>query len=127
VVLDDQELSAILGKGVRSNAGEEMGRIIDVIVGRDGQTVALGTGREGKQLRRWHELWRNLLICSAGPAKPALGRGRIQRAVRRAFNFGSEVTSSEVYDWIYPRCRHLLTQARRHSARRVLMSARSLV
>jgi hypothetical protein len=36
VVLDDQEVSAILGKTVRSNAGEEMGRIIDVIVGRDG-------------------------------------------------------------------------------------------
>jgi hypothetical protein len=56
------------------------------------------------------------------PAKPALGRGRIQRAVRRAFNFGSEVTSSDVYDWVYPRSRHLLTQARRHSARRVLMT-----
>jgi hypothetical protein len=40
VVLDDQEVSAILGKGVRSNAGEEMGRIIDVIVGRDGQIHA---------------------------------------------------------------------------------------
>ena len=26
------------------------------------------------------------------PAKPALGKGRIQRAVRRAFYFGSEVT-----------------------------------
>jgi hypothetical protein len=56
------------------------------------------------------------------PAKPALGNGRIQRAVRRAFNFGSEVTSSEVYDWVYPRRRHLLTQAHRHSARRVLMT-----
>jgi sporulation protein YlmC with PRC-barrel domain len=40
VVLDDQEVSAILGKSVRSNAGEEMGRIIDVIVGRDGQIHA---------------------------------------------------------------------------------------
>ena len=40
VVLDDQEVSAILGKGVRSNAGEEMGRIVDVIVSRDGQVHA---------------------------------------------------------------------------------------
>jgi hypothetical protein len=30
VVLDDQEVSAILGKGVGSNAGEDMGRIVDV-------------------------------------------------------------------------------------------------
>ena len=56
------------------------------------------------------------------PAKPALGNGRIQRAVRRAFYFGSEVTSSDIYDWVYPRRRHLLTQAHRHSARRVLMT-----
>ena len=40
VVLDDQEVSAILGKSVRSNAGEDMGRIIDVIVSRDGQIRA---------------------------------------------------------------------------------------
>ena len=58
------------------------------------------------------------------PAKPALGNGRIQRAVRRAFYFAhsSEVTSSDVYDWVYPCRRHLLTQAHRHSARRVLMT-----
>jgi hypothetical protein len=40
VVLDDQEVSAILGKSVRSNAGEDMGRIVDVIVSRDGQIHA---------------------------------------------------------------------------------------
>jgi hypothetical protein len=56
------------------------------------------------------------------PAKPALGNGRIQRAVRRAFYFDFELTSSDVYDWVYPRRRHLLTQAHRHSARRVLMT-----
>jgi hypothetical protein len=39
VVLDD-EVSAILGKGVHSNAGEDMGRIVDVIVGRDGRIHA---------------------------------------------------------------------------------------
>jgi hypothetical protein len=56
------------------------------------------------------------------PAKPALGNGRIQRAVRRAFYFGSELTSSAIYDWVYPRRRHLLSQAHRHSVRRVLMT-----
>jgi PRC-barrel domain len=40
VVLEDREVSAILGGGVRSSTGEEMGRIIDVIVGRDGQIHA---------------------------------------------------------------------------------------
>ena len=40
VVLDDQEVSAILGKSIRSNAGENMGRIVDVIVSRDGQIHA---------------------------------------------------------------------------------------
>ena len=40
VVLDDQEVSAILGKSVRSNAGEDMGRIVDVIVSRDGHIDA---------------------------------------------------------------------------------------
>jgi hypothetical protein len=40
VVLDDQGVSAILGKDVRSNAGEDMGRIVDVIVSRDGQIHA---------------------------------------------------------------------------------------
>src|SRR5437016_2270790 len=40
MVLDDQEVSSILGKGVRSNAGEDMGRIVDVIVSRDGQIHA---------------------------------------------------------------------------------------
>jgi hypothetical protein len=40
VVLDDQEVYAILGKGIRSNAGEDMGRIVDVIVSQDGQIHA---------------------------------------------------------------------------------------
>jgi hypothetical protein len=44
------------------------------------------------------------------PAKPALGNGRIQRAVRRAFYFDFELTSSDVYDSVYPRRRHLHTR-----------------
>ena len=40
VVLDDQEVSTILGKSVRSNGGEDMGRIVDIIVSHDGQVRA---------------------------------------------------------------------------------------
>jgi hypothetical protein len=40
MVLDDQEVSTILGKSVRSSAEEDMGRIVDIIVSRDGQVHA---------------------------------------------------------------------------------------
>jgi hypothetical protein len=40
VVLDDQGVSTILGKSVRSSADEDMGRIVDIIVSRDGQIHA---------------------------------------------------------------------------------------
>src|SRR5262249_19447255 len=39
-VLDDQEVSTILGKSVRSSADEDMGRIVDIIVSRDSQVHA---------------------------------------------------------------------------------------
>jgi hypothetical protein len=39
-VIDDREVEGILGKSVRSNAGEDMGQIVDVIVKRDGQVRA---------------------------------------------------------------------------------------
>ena len=39
-VLDDQQVTAILGKSVRGRNGEDMGRIVDVIVNRDGQVRA---------------------------------------------------------------------------------------
>jgi hypothetical protein len=54
--------------------------------------------------------WERFRNLQRRPAKPALGNGRIQRGVRRAFYFGSEVTSSAVYNWVYPRRRHSLTQ-----------------
>ena len=72
------------------------------------------------RLREAPMKWESYPNLQQRPAKPALGNGRIQRAVRRAFYFGSEVTSSVAYDWAYPRRRHLLTQAHRHSVRRVL-------
>jgi hypothetical protein len=39
-VIDDREVEGILGKSVRSSAGEDMGQIIDVIVKRNGQVRA---------------------------------------------------------------------------------------
>jgi hypothetical protein len=40
VVVDKQEIESILGKSVRSSAGEDMGRLIDMLVDRDGQPRA---------------------------------------------------------------------------------------
>jgi hypothetical protein len=39
-VLDDRQITAVLGKNVRSKDDEDMGRIIDVIVSKDGQVRA---------------------------------------------------------------------------------------
>jgi hypothetical protein len=39
-IFEDQDIRGILGRGVRSMTGEDMGRIVDVIVSRDGQVVA---------------------------------------------------------------------------------------
>src|SRR5262249_8668202 len=40
IVVDTQDAQAVLGKSVRSSAGEDMGRLIDVIVGRNGNPRA---------------------------------------------------------------------------------------
>jgi sporulation protein YlmC with PRC-barrel domain len=69
VVLDDQEVSAILGKGVRSNAGEDMGRIVDVIVNGDGQVRAAIIdfgGFLGIGTRKIAVDWRALNFAPAG-------------------------------------------------------------
>jgi hypothetical protein len=71
VVLDDQEVSAILGKGVRSNAGEDMGRVVDVIVSHDGQVRAAIIdfgGFLGIGIRKIAVDWRALNFAPA--AKP---------------------------------------------------------
>jgi hypothetical protein len=39
-VVDDRDAGSVLGKNVRSSTGEDMGQIIDVIVGRTGQVRA---------------------------------------------------------------------------------------
>jgi hypothetical protein len=54
------------------------------------------------------------------PAKPALGRGRLQRQVRRA------ISASKIFDWCYARRRLLLrkplTTRHRYSVWRILMT-----
>src|SRR5436309_14729144 len=39
-VIDNQVVIAILGKGVRGSGGEDMGRVVDVLVDRAGQVRA---------------------------------------------------------------------------------------
>jgi PRC-barrel domain len=39
-VVDTRDVRAVLGKGVRSNTGEDMGRLVDVVVDREGQPRA---------------------------------------------------------------------------------------
>ena len=51
-VLDDQEVSTILGNSVRSSADEDMGRIVDIIVSRDGRVHAVIIDFGGS--RHWH-------------------------------------------------------------------------
>jgi hypothetical protein len=40
VTIDKQQVQTILGKNVRSSASEDMGRLVDVVVDRDGQALA---------------------------------------------------------------------------------------
>jgi hypothetical protein len=69
VVLDDQEVSTILGKSVRSSAGEDMGRIVDIIVSHDGQVRAAIIdfgGFLGIGMRKIAVDWRGLNFAPAG-------------------------------------------------------------
>jgi sporulation protein YlmC with PRC-barrel domain len=71
VVLDDQEMSTILGKNVRSSAGEDMGRIVDIIVSHDGQVRAAIIdfgGFLGIGMRKIAVDWRALNFAPAGIA-----------------------------------------------------------
>jgi hypothetical protein len=40
VVVDDRDAGGVLGRNVRSRTGEDMGRIVDIIVSRNGQVRA---------------------------------------------------------------------------------------
>jgi PRC-barrel domain len=68
-VLDDQEVSTILGKSVRSSADEDMGRIVDIIVSRDSQVHAAIIdfgGFLGIGTRKIAVDWRALNFAPAG-------------------------------------------------------------
>jgi hypothetical protein len=72
-VVDDREAQGILGKNVRSSAGEDMGRIVDIIVNGSGQVRAaiidfggfLGVGS-----RKIAVAWSALHFPAAGPVDP---------------------------------------------------------
>jgi hypothetical protein len=69
VVIDDREVSAILSKRIRSGAGEDMGRIVDIIVSHDGQVRAAIIdfgGFLGIGTRKIAVDWRALNFASAG-------------------------------------------------------------
>ena len=69
VVLDDQEVSGIVGKSVRSNADEDMGRIVDIIVNQDGHVRAAIIdfgGFLGIGTRKIAVDWRALKFSPAG-------------------------------------------------------------
>src|SRR6266508_3095448 len=69
VVLDDQEVSTILGKSVHINAGDDMGRIVDIIVSHDGQVRAAIIdfgGFLGIGTRKIAVDWRALNFAPAG-------------------------------------------------------------
>jgi hypothetical protein len=69
--------------------------------------------------------WANYPNLRLLPAKPALGHGRLQRQVRRAFmvEHGPTVSSSKIYEWAFARRQMLgkpLTTRHRYSVWRVL-------
>jgi hypothetical protein len=60
------------------------------------------------------ERWRGYPNLRRKPRAPNLGRGRLQRQVARAFSAGGAVlTSTQVYNWCFPRDRRV-SWRRRH-------------
>jgi hypothetical protein len=73
IVVDDKDAGGILGRNVRSRTGEDMGRIVDIIVTRNGQVRAaiidfggfLGVGS-----RKIAVAWSALSFPSVGQLDP---------------------------------------------------------
>ena len=83
VVLDDQEVSGIVGKSVRSSADEDMGRIVDVIVSQDGHIRAAIIdfgGFLGIGTRKIAVDWRALKFWPAGKITLELTRNQVRVA-----------------------------------------------
>jgi PRC-barrel domain protein len=86
-VLDDQEVSTILGKSVRSSAEEDMGRIVDIIVSRDGQVHAAIIdfgGFLGIGMRKIAVDWRALNFAPAGKPPGSITLDLTRNQVRLA-------------------------------------------
>src|SRR5215831_6090962 len=86
-VLDDQEVSTILGKSVRSSADEDMGRIVDIIVSRDGQVHAAIIdfgGFLGIGTRKIAVDWRALNFAPAGKPPGSITLDLTRNQVRLA-------------------------------------------
>lgn len=83
VVLDDQEVSGIVGKSVRSSADEDMGRIVDVIVSLDGHVRAAVIdfgGFLGIGTRKIAVDWRALKFSPANRITLELTRNQVRVA-----------------------------------------------
>ena len=80
--------------------------------------TAKGNGGHRSPASKWAG-HRNLRLS---PRKPALGRGRLQRQIRRAFLLGEELSSSQIYDWCYAGCRRPLSTRQRYSVWRLLVT-----
>ena len=86
-VLDDQEVSTILGKSVRSSADEDMGRIVDIIVSRDSQVHAAIIdfgGFLGIGTRKIAVDWRALNFAPAGKPPGSITLDLTRNQVRLA-------------------------------------------
>jgi hypothetical protein len=92
MVLDDQEVSGIVGKSVRSNADEDMGRIVDVIVSGNGEVRAAIVdfgGFLGIGTRKIAVDWRALKFAPAGkPGAITLDLNRNQVRVAPEYKRG---------------------------------------
>lgn len=94
-VLDTQDYEGILGKGVRNAAGEDMGRIIDIVLDKDGRPRAaiidfggfLGVGS-----RKIAVDWRALRFNLEGkPGRPVLQLTRNQVRVSPEYKPGDPI------------------------------------
>ncbi len=86
ILVDDRDAEGILGKNVRSSTGEEMGRIIDIIVNRSGQVRAAVIdfgGFLGVGSRKIAVAWSALDFPATGqldPVKVSLTRDQVRLA-----------------------------------------------
>ncbi len=94
-VLDTQDYESLLGKSVRSANGEELGRIIDVIIDKDGRPRAAIIdfgGFLGVGTRKIAVDWRALRFSSEGkPGRISLQLSRNQVRVSPEYKAGEPI------------------------------------